>query len=136
MPNHFDAAPMDATLTDPKPYSAEWYEFHRRMLGEAGCRQLGFYEFPPECMLSVVIPIYNEERHAAEPDRPRVPVPIRKELILVDDCSRDGTRRVLEELAKNPDPDPLNTFSIYYHDVNKGKGGACGPDSSTRTAIL
>ena len=35
---------------------------HRRTLGEAGCRQLGFYEIPPHVVLSVVIPIYNEER--------------------------------------------------------------------------
>ena len=124
MPDHFDAAPMEATATDMRPYSAEWYEFHRRTLGEAGCRQLGFYEFPPECLLSVVIPVYNEERTLRNLVDRVCAVPIRKELILVDDCSRDGTRHVLEELAKNPEPDPLNTFSIYYHDVNKGKGGA------------
>src|SRR6516165_7499858 len=105
MPNPFDAAPMESMLTDLKPYTAEWYEFHRRMLGEAGCRQLGFYEFPPEYLLSVVIPIYNEERTLRNLIERVCAVPIRKELILVDDCSRDGTRRVLEELAKNPEPD-------------------------------
>jgi glycosyltransferase involved in cell wall biosynthesis len=124
MPDQIDAAPMQATSTDMKPYTAEWYEFHRRMLGEAGCRQLGFYEIPPEYLLSVVIPVYNEERTLRNLVERVCAVPIRKELILVDDCSRDGTRRVLEELAKNPEPDPLNSFSIYYHDVNKGKGGA------------
>ena len=50
-------------------------------------------------------------------------VPIRKELILVDDCSRDGTRKVLEDLAANRNGDPFNTLSVYFHDVNKGKGG-------------
>jgi len=33
----------------------------RETLGEAACRQLGFYVIPPEWMLSVVIPVYNEK---------------------------------------------------------------------------
>jgi glycosyltransferase involved in cell wall biosynthesis len=116
--------PLDSPVTDLRPYSAEWYEFHRRSLGEAGCRQLGFYAFPPDAVLSVVIPVYNEERTLRNLVERVCAVPIRKELILVDDCSRDGTRQVLKELEANREPDPLNTFSIYYHDVNKGKGGA------------
>ena len=44
-----------------RPYTAPWYEFHRRTLGEAGCRQLGLYVIPDSLLLSVVIPIYNEE---------------------------------------------------------------------------
>jgi glycosyltransferase involved in cell wall biosynthesis len=124
MTGQFDPTLMETMLTDLKPYSAEWFESHRRTLGEAGCRQLGFYEFPPDAVLSVVIPIYNEERTLRNLVERVCAVPIRKELILVDDCSRDGTRQVLQELAANRDHDPLNTFSIHYHEVNKGKGGA------------
>ena len=55
MPDQFDAAPLNAhpaeSAADMRPYSAEWYDFHRRTLGEAGCRQLGFYEFPPSTCL-------------------------------------------------------------------------------------
>src|SRR3954464_4420264 len=127
MPNDLEASlqnpPIDS-IESGRPYSSEWYAFHRRMLGEAGCRQLGFYPIPDDLLLSVVIPIFNEEHTLMDLiDRVRA-VPIRKELILVDDCSRDGTRRVLEELAQSLNGDPFNALSIHYHDVNKGKGGA------------
>jgi glycosyltransferase involved in cell wall biosynthesis len=124
MTTQFDPATMDTMLPDLKPYSAEWFASHRRTLGEAGCRQLGFYEFPPDAVLSVVIPIYNEERTLRNLVERVCAVPIRKELILVDDCSQDGTREVLRDLAANREHDPLNTLSIHYHEVNKGKGGA------------
>jgi glycosyltransferase involved in cell wall biosynthesis len=107
-----------------RPYTAQWCEFHRRMLGEAGCRQLGFYEIPERLMLSVVIPVYNEEATLRTLVERVCAVPIRKELVLVDDCSKDGSRRILEELAARKDVDPLNSFSIHFHEVNKGKGAA------------
>jgi len=69
--------------------------------------------------LSVIVPCYNEEntirdivdaiRHAPYPD---------KEIIVVDDCSSDGTREVLQEIIA-----PL-VSRILYHDVNQGKGAA------------
>ena len=115
---------LEAIVGELRPYSAEWYASLRRTLGEAGCRQLGFYEIPQTFLLSVVIPIFNEERTLRDLVRRVCDVPIRKELILVDDCSRDGTPAVLKELAAGTNHDPLNTFSIHRHAVNKGKGGA------------
>ena len=81
-----------------RPWSPEWYEQQTRMIGESACRQLGFYVIPNEMRLSVVIPVYNEEKTLRVlVDRVRE-VPIRKELILIDDCSKDRTRDVLKQL--------------------------------------
>jgi len=69
--------------------------------------------------LSVVIPCYNEERTIrALVDAVRASPCAPQEIIIVDDCSRDGTRAILEkEIA------PL-VQRILYHDVNQGKGAA------------
>ena len=109
-----------------RPYTQAWYESIKKLVGEIGCRQLGCYAIPDEWMLSVVIPIYNEERTLRVLiDRVRA-VPIRKELVLVEDCSKDGTRAVLQQLEAEAaaNPDPMNAITVTYHDVNKGKGAA------------
>ena len=49
------AQPWDAPTVDAPPYSAQWYSALKQSLGEAGCRQLGFYVIPDELLLSVVI---------------------------------------------------------------------------------
>ena len=71
--------------------------------------------------LSIVIPVYNEAATIARiVDLVRsVEVGMEKEILLVDDCSRDGTREVLEKMAReNPD------LQARFHEVNQGKGAA------------
>src|SRR5262249_37340284 len=48
--------------------------------------------------LSVVIPVYNEKATIDEILRRVIDTPYRKEIILVDDCSTDGTRQIMEKL--------------------------------------
>ena len=69
--------------------------------------------------LSVVIPCYNEEKTVAEIIRAVRSSPYEdKEIIVVDDCSTDGTRRILEtELRGLID-------QVLYHEINQGKGAA------------
>jgi glycosyltransferase involved in cell wall biosynthesis len=77
--------------------------------------------------LSVLIPIYNEERTLAEIVRRVMAVKlsgIERELVLVDDCSRDGTKKILKQLKRGN-----SKFRIIYQPVNQGKGAAI------RTAI-
>ncbi|MBI2902661.1 MAG: glycosyltransferase family 2 protein [Candidatus Methylomirabilis oxyfera] len=75
--------------------------------------------------LSVIIPVYNE-RETVELLLKRVEgVPYEKEIILVDDASIDGTREILERLAR----DHRDQVRLFLHNTNRGKGAAI------RTAI-
>jgi glycosyltransferase involved in cell wall biosynthesis len=123
---------MSTTLTEllapfemsAVPYSAEWYQTLKSLLGEGACRQLGFYAVPDEFRLSVVVPVFNERQTLPEIlDRIRA-VPLRKEIVLVDDFSTDGTRDLLREYEGRDWDDEFNELSIHYHDVNRGKGAA------------
>jgi glycosyltransferase involved in cell wall biosynthesis len=72
-------------------------------------------------LLSVLMPVYNEAQTIREIITRVEAAPIgdvRKELIIVDDASTDGTRDVLRELAQN------GKYKIYFHGHNMGKGAA------------
>ncbi len=94
-------------------------EWLLQVLGEAACRRLGLIRIPEDFVLSVVIPVYNE-RHTIHEILKRVRgVPIPKQIIVVDDYSRDGTREILRELAER-EPDLV----VVFHERNQGKGAA------------
>jgi Glycosyltransferases involved in cell wall biogenesis len=69
--------------------------------------------------VSIVIPCYNEKNTIEEIVEAVRTAPIeRREIIIVDDCSQDGTRAVLEQrIFRMVD-------RIIYHPVNRGKGAA------------
>ena len=74
---------------------------------------------PATYILSVVIPCYNEVSTLREiVERVRSAQIDRTEIIVVDDCSTDGTRALLER-----DIAPL-VDKVVYHPVNRGKGAA------------
>jgi glycosyltransferase involved in cell wall biosynthesis len=69
--------------------------------------------------LSIVIPCYNEARTIRTiVDAVRAAPVASKEIIIVDDCSRDGTRDLLRtQIAPLVD-------RIIFHEINQGKGAA------------
>lgn len=114
----------DLSVEALRPWSPEWFEVQKRSFGEAACRHLGFYVIPDNIRLSVVVPIFNEEKTLRTlVDRVRA-VPVRKELVLVDDCSSDLSREVMKELAAEAADDDFNRIRTFYHDRNQGKGAA------------
>jgi glycosyltransferase involved in cell wall biosynthesis len=115
------AAPeQDATFDAADPMAHPDYTALTRLLGEPTCRTLGLYRLPDDLVVSVVIPVYNEMKTIDEIVRQVRAVPIpNKQIILVDDCSKDGTRDKLREWQTSQ-PD----LTIRFHDVNQGKGAA------------
>lgn len=88
-------------------------------LGEPVCRQLGIYRIPDDLILSVVIPVFNEVHTLHEILRQVRAVPIAKQIILVDDCSTDGTTDLLRKWAETE-----SDLTIVFHEKNRGKGAA------------
>ena len=69
--------------------------------------------------LSVVMPVYNEEATLVEIVDRVLATPFEKELILVDDGSKDRSREIMAELEEKHD-----NLRCFYHEQNQGKGGA------------
>ena len=69
-------------------------------------------------LLSVVMPVYNELATVEEIVGRVLSVPLRIELVAVDDASTDGTRPLLERLARE------RGFKLLLQEKNRGKGAA------------
>ncbi len=109
---------LDRLIVGLGKSSLEGVHILRRLLSDATCRQLGIYPIPAGFKLSVVIPVYNEQRWIRELVQRVDAVPIPKEILLVDDCSTDGTRDILRQLESQGD------VRVFYQPHNQGKGAA------------
>jgi glycosyltransferase involved in cell wall biosynthesis len=76
------------------------------------------YELPAGFRLSVVIPVYNEKATIMEVIARVHALPLCTEIIVVDDCSTDGTRGWLETLRGAPG------LRLIFQPRNAGKGAA------------
>src|SRR5205085_1362022 len=74
--------------------------------------------------VSVLVPVYNEVGTVRALLERVLAIPIRKEIVVVDDGSTDGTRAVLEEVrAATPDTEE-NRIIVLFQERNQGKGAA------------
>src|SRR5260370_41438683 len=87
--------------------------------------------------VSIVMPVFNERATIEEILRRVMDTELRKEVILVDDCSTDGTRQILEGLQQRQesgegsapgqdgsDAIPLNGLRVFFQPKNQGNGAA------------
>src|SRR5580693_5611026 len=87
--------------------------------------------------LSIVIPVYNEKSTIDEILRRVLDTEPRKEVIVVDDCSTDGTKQILESMAARQakgeksapaqdgaDSIALRDLRFFFQAQNRGKGAA------------
>lgn len=77
-------------------------------------------------ILSVLVPVYNEERTLEEVVRRVCAIEIPKEIILVDDGSKDRSREILTRLGEESRAigDPVNRLKVFFQPFNQGKGAA------------
>jgi glycosyltransferase involved in cell wall biosynthesis len=85
--------------------------------------------------LTIVMPVYNERKTLLEILSAVETAPssgLRKEIVIVDDCSTDGTRELLKDLEGR------DAVKVLYHDRNRGKGAALrtGIAGSTGDIVL
>jgi glycosyltransferase involved in cell wall biosynthesis len=74
---------------------------------------------PSNFKLSVVMPVYNEERTLREIVERVQATPWNKELVLVNDCSKDKTAEIMAELERK-----YPNLRCFHHAQNQGKGAA------------
>ncbi len=68
--------------------------------------------------LSVIMPVFNEQSTFLKIYEKVKSVPPEKEIIIVDDCSSDGTSEILKNM------DLPDNVKLICHEKNKGKGAA------------
>jgi glycosyltransferase involved in cell wall biosynthesis len=78
--------------------------------------------------LSIIIPAYNEEKTISlildRINEVKLIRNIEKEVIIVNDCSKDGTEAAVQNYMSNTPGLTINYFKYIKHDVNQGKGAA------------
>lgn len=78
---------------------------------------------PPKMTVSIVMPVYNERNFIDEIIKRVLDTGIPDELVIIDDCSMDGTRDKLEHIKKNWKNQKCR-LNMVYHKKNMGKGAA------------
>jgi len=76
-----------------------------------------------DLMLSVIIPVYNEEKTIIDIIERVRSVNLPKEIIVVNDCSTDRTKGLLDNYPKN------ELIKVIHHNANLGKGSALSNSS-------
>jgi glycosyltransferase involved in cell wall biosynthesis len=71
--------------------------------------------------LSIIVPVYNEKPTILQILDRIEKTPFEKEIVAVDDFSKDGTRDILRELETSR---RFPSLRVMYHEVNQGKGAA------------
>lgn len=78
--------------------------------------------------LSIIIPVYNEEKTIAtvldKINEVKLISNIEKEVIIVNDCSKDRTEEVIQQYISTCEQPAFNYFKYIKHEKNQGKGAA------------
>lgn len=110
----------------------EYVQQMQQKLGPSVCRKLGVYELPDGFVLTVIVPVFNEEKTVATVVARLRATGMPLQIVLVNDGSSDGTAASLAPFADDED------VTVCNHDKNRGKGAAIrtGLGSATGDVIV
>ncbi len=104
-------------------WNRDFVDHCQRHLGVALTKQLAIYALPDDFLLSVIVPVFNEESTVETIVARLLATGMPMQIILVDDGSTDNTSAAMQRVAQLPQ------VELHKHAVNRGKGAAI------RTAI-
>ena len=102
----------------PRVWSNAYVEQTEAVLGEHVCRQLSIYKLPDGFCMSVIVPIYNEQKTVASVVERLRATGMPLQIILVDDGSTDATAEAVDRFSDDSD------VVVLHHPENRGKGAA------------
>ncbi len=103
-------------------WSSRWYDRQVVSLGPSTCRQLGLFAIPDNFRLCIIVPVFNEEATLEAVIARVSSIPIRKTIVMIDDCSTDDSRNVIKRIVESSDS--MTQMQAFFHEVNQGKGAA------------
>jgi glycosyltransferase involved in cell wall biosynthesis len=103
-------------------WSSRWYDRQVVSLGPSTCRQLGLFAIPDNFRLCIIVPVFNEEATLEAVIARVSSIPIRKTIVMIDDCSTDDSRNVINRIVESSDS--MTQMQAFFHEVNQGKGAA------------
>ncbi len=118
--NHAAVTDSDSSVVSRVEQTLEQLDLLQELMAKEtdyGMEPLPF-EVPSDFLLSIVVPVYNERQTVSRLLARVHALPVPHELIVVDDCSSDGTVDVLRELTLVP------AVKVIFKTVNEGKGAA------------
>ena len=86
--------------------------------------------------LSVVIPVFNEHKTIEQIFERVYNNQLVSEIILVDDCSTDGTFEIIKNIVNKELPNKKIEVKIYQNKKNMGKGSALRSGFKLATGLL
>ena len=116
--DEYDAA-TDTGVDNPRQrWTPDYVDRMHALLGEDVCRRLAIYSLPDNFCLSVIVPIFNENRTVEDVITRLRRTGIPMQIILVNDGSDDGTDEAVDRFANEDD------VEVIHHETNRGKGAA------------
>lgn len=117
-----DRGDQPAEQTQDQAAQRTWSPSHvahcQQWLGEEVCNRIGIFSLPESFVLTVIVPIYNEETTIDELIARLRRTGIPMQILLVDDGSGDGTAGMIAAYAGQSD------ITLLSHGLNRGKGAA------------